>query len=134
MPNLKYKIEIKASAARTLEKMPIGMQNKLRKIIASLGITPRPVGMKKLKAHPNLLRLRVGDYRIIYHIMDDKLVVLVVAVGVLSGRGDGENRMSQQCGTRSAVGSHDLWGRVRMQKKHTGTGTQPRADSVARIQ
>ena len=78
---MRYNVGIKASAIKNLEKLPIEIQNKLRSIISSFEINPRPVGVKKLKTYSNLWRVRMGDYRIIYHIRDDKLIVLVVAVG-----------------------------------------------------
>ncbi|MEV0153962.1 type II toxin-antitoxin system RelE/ParE family toxin [Micromonospora sp. NPDC050686] len=42
---------------------------------------PRPAGVKALAGHPGLLRIRVGDYRIIYTVRDHELIVLVVHLG-----------------------------------------------------
>ena len=42
---------------------------------------PRPQGSKKLGGEDGLYRIRVGDYRIVYAIRDDILVVLVVRIG-----------------------------------------------------
>lgn len=47
----------------------------------SLGTNPRPDGYVKLKGSDNLFRVRVGPYRIIYTIQDDKLIVLVLEIG-----------------------------------------------------
>lgn len=47
----------------------------------SLAVNPRPHGTKKLVGLDQLFRVRVGDYRIVYQIQDDKLVVLVVGIG-----------------------------------------------------
>lgn len=41
---------------------------------------PRPAGMVKLAGEEELYRVRVGDYRIIYTIQDDQLLVLVVTI------------------------------------------------------
>jgi mRNA interferase RelE/StbE len=49
--------------------------------ILALGQNPRPQGAKKLRDRDNLLRVRVGDYRILYRVEDDRLVVLVVRIG-----------------------------------------------------
>ena len=47
----------------------------------ALGQEPRPHGVRKLSGEEELYRIRVGDYRVIYAIEDDALIVLVVAVG-----------------------------------------------------
>mgnify|MGYP001580816136 FL=1 len=47
----------------------------------ALAATPRPKGVKKLTGTDDLYRIRVGDYRIVYQIHDDRLIVLVVRIG-----------------------------------------------------
>ncbi len=42
---------------------------------------PRPAGVEKLKGLPNLYRLRIGDYRLLYQIQDKILLMLVVQIG-----------------------------------------------------
>ncbi|MDJ0899633.1 MAG: type II toxin-antitoxin system RelE/ParE family toxin [Xenococcus sp. MO_188.B8] len=49
--------------------------------IDALATEPRPEGVVKLKGEENLYRIRVGDYRVIYNVQDDRLLVLVVKVG-----------------------------------------------------
>jgi mRNA interferase RelE/StbE len=44
-----------------------------------LTVTPRPAGVKALAGHADLLRIRVGDYRVVYTVRDEQLVVLVIA-------------------------------------------------------
>ncbi len=46
-----------------------------------LAVNPRPKGVKKLSGLDDLYRIRVGDYRIVYQIHDDRLIVLVVRIG-----------------------------------------------------
>ena len=53
----------------------------IEKIVPSSRRIQRPSGVKKLKGSPELWRVRVGDYRIVYSIADDILVVLVVKIG-----------------------------------------------------
>ncbi|WP_439428073.1 type II toxin-antitoxin system RelE family toxin [Micromonospora sp. LA-10] len=57
------------------------MQARLVAALASLATEPRPAGVKALAGHPGLLRIRVGDYRIIYTVRDRELIVLVVHLG-----------------------------------------------------
>jgi len=45
-----------------------------------LGKEPRPKGVKKLTGAEDLYRIRVGDYRFVYQILDDRLIVLVVRI------------------------------------------------------
>ena len=49
--------------------------------IAALSSNPRPAGCAKLTGADNLWRVRIRDYRIIYTIRDDQLLVVVVKVG-----------------------------------------------------
>ena len=48
--------------------------------LEALAKEPRPKGCRKLTAENNLWRLRVGDYRVIYTIDDDKQAIDIVAV------------------------------------------------------
>ena len=52
----------------------------IKSAIAGLSQNPRPYGYKKLKGE-EAYRIRVGDYRIIYEIDNDKIIVTVVSVG-----------------------------------------------------
>jgi len=46
-----------------------------------LANNPRPFGSDKLAGPEELYRVRVGDYRIVYQIQDEALLVLVVKIG-----------------------------------------------------
>ena len=52
----------------------------IKQAIMGLAYDPRPVGYKKLRGM-EAYRIRVGTYRIIYEIIDDKLIVDIIAVG-----------------------------------------------------
>jgi mRNA interferase RelE/StbE len=56
-------------------------QVRIAHAIDSLADDPRPRGAVKLAGDQDFYRLRAGDYRIIYSITDEKLIVLVIAVG-----------------------------------------------------
>jgi len=47
----------------------------------ALADDPRPHGVKKLKGYRDYWRIRVGDYRIIYAIQDNRLLVIVIRIG-----------------------------------------------------
>ncbi|BCX81289.1 mRNA interferase RelE/StbE [Methylomarinovum caldicuralii] len=75
-----YKIRLTASAKKTLDKLPKDIQKHLAVAIDNLSQTPRSPGAIKLTG-ADLYRIRVGHYRIIYHIQDDRLLVLIVKIG-----------------------------------------------------
>jgi mRNA interferase RelE/StbE len=68
------------------EKFLVGLRGaklygRLRAAIDNLEQNARPSGCVKLAGEPDLYRIRVGDYRIIYQVNDLKLTVLVLAIG-----------------------------------------------------
>jgi mRNA interferase RelE/StbE len=76
----KYKIEIKKSAVKEIFKLPAKDLKRILKEIELLSDNPRPFGAIKLSGDEKY-RLRVGNYRILYQIFDNKLIVIVVKVG-----------------------------------------------------
>ncbi|MEO7272183.1 MAG: type II toxin-antitoxin system RelE/ParE family toxin [Vicinamibacterales bacterium] len=77
----RYTVFLKPSAERALKKMPPDVLVRVSKVISRLSLNPRPPGVTALQGEPGCLRLRVGDYRLIYTVQDDVLTVLVVTVG-----------------------------------------------------
>lgn len=69
------------AASRSFRKLPKPQQQRLAKAVDGLQAEPRPSGVEKLKAEENLYRIRVGDYRIVYQIQDQELLVLILRVG-----------------------------------------------------
>jgi mRNA interferase RelE/StbE len=76
----KYRIELKKSVQKDLESIPKKGLQRIILAIKSLADDPRPPQSKKLSGLEQY-RLRQGDYRILYSIEDDLLIVFVVAVG-----------------------------------------------------
>ena len=78
----RYRIVIKPSA--TKEIAAVGQKKDRQRIvlrIQSLGENPRPFGCEKLSGSLDRYRVREGNYRILYSVDDEKLVVDVVKVG-----------------------------------------------------
>jgi mRNA interferase RelE/StbE len=76
-----YEIEWTASALRELRKLDQQVARRVLGAINRLTQDPRPAGARSLVGHPGgVMRLRVGDYRVIYQIEDNRLVVTVVRV------------------------------------------------------
>jgi mRNA interferase RelE/StbE len=76
-----YRVEISPRAQRDLKRLPRDVVVRLRSRIDSLAATPRPHGVEKLTDQDDVYRVCEGDYRILYRIKDDELLVLVVKVG-----------------------------------------------------
>ncbi|MCF6206094.1 MAG: type II toxin-antitoxin system RelE/ParE family toxin [Sulfurovum sp.] len=74
-----YKIEIKKSAAKEIEKLPKPVLKRVIEKIERLSYNPRLSGCKKLSGDEKY-RVRVGDYRILYSIDDAVVTVYVVRV------------------------------------------------------
>lgn len=76
-----YRVEVAAAAVRQLRKLDRPAQRRVQAAIELLAAEPRPSGAKKLVGGNGEWRVRTGDYRIVYEIHDNVLLVLVVAVG-----------------------------------------------------
>ena len=72
-----YRIELRPVAARALRKLEPQVQRRVQGAITLLAQDPRPPGARALRGRPGL-RVRVGDYRIVYTVKDDVLLVIVV--------------------------------------------------------
>jgi mRNA interferase RelE/StbE len=75
-----YRIEVTRTAARALKQVDHHHRDRIRGATALLSENPRPPGAKALQGRPGF-RVRVGDYRIVYTIQDDVLLVVVVTRG-----------------------------------------------------
>lgn len=76
----RYRVIVKKSVSKDLKGIPKKDVRRILAAIKSLGDDPRPPGTKKL-AGQERYRLRQGNYRILYSIGDDRLIVCVVKVG-----------------------------------------------------
>ncbi len=78
---MRYRIVIKASAAKVLEKLPENITARIERRIDALADDPRPSGVVKMHGDSNLWCIRVGDYRVVYEIHDQQILVLVLSIG-----------------------------------------------------
>jgi mRNA interferase RelE/StbE len=77
-------VELSPAAERDVRKLDPHIRKQVTRDMLRLEDNPRPQGMERLEAKEKLYRLYVGpgkDYRVIYQIRDEVLVVLVVRVG-----------------------------------------------------
>lgn len=76
-----YSIVFTKAAKRQFDKLTRPVQRHLGDDIEALSVDPRPAGVVKLSGEDRLYRVRSGDYRAIYQIQDQRLLILVVKVG-----------------------------------------------------
>jgi mRNA interferase RelE/StbE len=77
----RYSVEIARRAVKALSTLPRRDQQRIRAAIDLLAEEPRPPGCTKLTGEPHTYRVRTGDYRILYDVFDDRLVVQVIWIG-----------------------------------------------------
>lgn len=76
-----YTIELSKRAERQLRSLSRETQVRIGRSIDALSRQPIPPTAKKLSGHEDLYRVRAGDYRIVYTVRHEVLIVLVVAIG-----------------------------------------------------
>jgi mRNA interferase RelE/StbE len=75
-----YIIVFRASAARELRKLPTPIRQQITLLIDSLGSNPRPHGVKRMVG-TDAMRIRSGDYRIVYVVRDKQLIIETIKIG-----------------------------------------------------
>jgi mRNA interferase RelE/StbE len=80
---VKYAFRWRERAVRQLRAIPQSAALTILRALAPLGDDPRrqDATVKKLAGYDDRYRLRVGDYRVIYDVIDNQLVILIVGVG-----------------------------------------------------
>ncbi|HUP69564.1 MAG TPA: type II toxin-antitoxin system RelE/ParE family toxin [Acidimicrobiales bacterium] len=77
----RYRVEIARRALKALSALPRRDQQRVRAAIDLLAENPRPRGCVAMAGEAHAYRVRVGDYRIVYEVFDDRLVIQVVRIG-----------------------------------------------------
>lgn len=74
-----YKIQFNKRYLKDLQKIPKADRQQICDDVSSLSTNPRPDGYKKLKnSKESLYRIRCGNYRVVYIINDDVLIIVLV--------------------------------------------------------
>ena len=81
-----YRIVFAKRADKALRKMPRKTANQIRKKLDRIAIAPhaKDNNVTRLQNRPGY-RLRVGDWRVIYEIREDELVILILKIGPRGG-------------------------------------------------
>lgn len=75
-----YQIQIEKSALKRLGKIETHTREKIRAAINDLAHNPRPFGYKKLVDEDGLYRIKIGNYRVIYEVRDNILLITILRV------------------------------------------------------
>jgi mRNA interferase RelE/StbE len=78
---MRYRIDVERRATKALARLPREDQRRLTSAIDTLMENPRPVGCVAVRTAPKgTYRIRVGDYRVIYIVLDDEKAVIVARI------------------------------------------------------
>lgn len=77
----KYRVELTHSAEKTLFKLPKTVLPKILSALQGLAFDPFPAGCRKLSGEQNTFRIRVQNYRIIYEVHPEIILVKVLKIG-----------------------------------------------------
>lgn len=75
-----YRVEFTAPAAKEIRKLDPQVRRRILAGIAALEKEPRPSGVRKLTGFDNAWRIRIGDHRVLYEVVDDVVLVTVFRV------------------------------------------------------
>ncbi len=80
---MKYAFRWRERAVRQLRAIPQPAALTILRALTPLGDDPRrpDANVKKLTGYEDRYRLRIGDYRVIYDVIDEQLVILLIGVG-----------------------------------------------------
>ncbi|MHA3724656.1 type II toxin-antitoxin system RelE family toxin [Leucobacter sp. HY1910] len=76
-----YSISVSKEAAKVFRRLRPQDAARLKVAISALAENPRPPGSVQLVGGAGEMRIRVGDYRVVYEVIEDELVVLVLRLG-----------------------------------------------------
>jgi len=78
-----YRVEFVKSAQKEFDRLASGLQVKIAEALNLLAQNPfsELLKVKKLKGSDSLYRIRLGDYRVVYELRNEQLIVLVIKIG-----------------------------------------------------
>lgn len=76
-----YEVTFTTAAAKQISRLPQSTRQRILDVIESLGTDPRPPGSTKLVGERTAWRVRIGDYRVIYDLVESELTIIVVRAG-----------------------------------------------------
>ncbi len=77
---MSYQLIISKGIKKVIESLPEAVERRVIAHIEALETNPRPTGVKELKGKDGW-RIRIGDYRVVYRILDEEEVILLAKIG-----------------------------------------------------
>lgn len=77
---MSYRLRITKEAEKEINHLPGHIRQRARRLVRSLADNPRPAKAKELRDLPGRYRIRLNGWRIIYHLDDENLTILVLRV------------------------------------------------------
>lgn len=76
-----YQLKIKGAVLRQIAALPGNYRQRVQHLLATLVSNPRPANAKELRNAKDRYRIRLDQYRVVYAIEDEYLVIEVLKVG-----------------------------------------------------
>lgn len=80
-----YQLKVKGAVLRQIHMLPGNYRKRVQQLLATLVTNPRPAAAKELRNAKDRYRIRLDQYRIVYAIEDDILLIEVLKVGKKEG-------------------------------------------------
>ena len=77
----RYTIRFGTSAARALQRLDVSLRVRISRAIDALADNPFPPSARKLRGEERSYRIRIGDYRVVYDVLEEVVVVLILRIG-----------------------------------------------------
>lgn len=78
---MSYEVHFTDRAISDLSKLPKSIKSRFVERVEALKLDPHPAGSLAIKGHKDCFRIRQGDYRLVYAVMEEELVVLIARAG-----------------------------------------------------
>ena len=78
---MSYRVTLSPMAARQLRKLDAQVRRRIQAVLDVLAQEPRPPAATRLVGGAGEWRVRTGDYRVVYEIEGDRLLILVLRIG-----------------------------------------------------
>jgi len=76
-----YSVELTRTAEKQLRRLAKRDRIRVVEAIEELATKARPRAARKLQGYDDVYRIRVGQYRVVYEVYDDRVVVIVLKIG-----------------------------------------------------
>jgi mRNA interferase RelE/StbE len=77
---MEYQVTFAASALKEFDGLSWDIKNRLKSAVDALKANPRPPRLRKIRGRDNLYRIRIGSYRLVYEIDDQRGIIRIIRV------------------------------------------------------